>query len=71
MGCLAAKILDVIMGLSKLLQVKPSRIKTKLDIDKHLKDEAERKRIRKGMRRIREQRERRHKEEVLRRKRGK
>ena len=57
------------MNLSKLLQVKPSKIKTtKLDIDKYLKDEAERKRIRKGMRRIREQRERKHRSEVLRRK---
>jgi len=60
------------MKFSKLLQVKPSKIKTtKLDIDKYLKDEAERKRIRKGMRRIREQRERKHRSEVLRRKRGK
>ena len=59
------------MGLSKLLRVKPSRIKTKLDIDKRLINEAERKRIRKGLRRIIEQRERRHKEEALRRKTGK
>lgn len=58
------------MGLSKLLQIKPSRIKTKLDIDKYFKDEAERKRIRKGMRRLREDRERSHRSEVLSRKLG-
>jgi len=43
------------MGLSKLLQVKPSKIKTKLDIDKCLIEEAKEKRKRKGERRLREE----------------
>ena len=43
------------MGLSKLLQVKPSKIKTKLDIDKCLIKEAKEKRKRKGERRLREE----------------
>lgn len=46
-------ILAVIMGLSKLLRIKPSRIKTKLDIDECLINEAKEKRKRKGERRIR------------------
>ena len=44
------------MRLSKLLQIKPSRIKTKLDIDECLINEAKEKRKRKGERRIREDR---------------
>ena len=55
------------MKFSKLLQIKPSRIKTKLDIDKCLINKAKEKRKRKGERRLRE---RRHKEEVLWRKAG-
>jgi hypothetical protein len=58
------------MKLSKLLQVKPSRIKTKLNIDECLINEAKEKRKRKGERRIRKDRERKHRSEVLRRKIG-
>jgi len=42
------------MGLSKLLQVRPSRIKSKLDIDKCLMNEAREKRERKNGKRIRD-----------------
>ena len=55
------------MGLSKLLQIKPSKIKTKLNIDKCLMNEAKEKRKRKGERRLREDIERKHRSEVLRR----
>jgi len=58
------------MNLKDWLKPKSSKVKTGFDIDKYLKDEAERKRIRKGMRRIREQRERKHRSEVLGRKTG-
>jgi len=71
LGYLAAGILDVIMKFSKLLQVKPSRIKTKLNIDKCLMNEAKEKRKRKGERRLREDIDRKHRSEVLRRKHGK
>jgi len=58
------------MGLSKLLQVRPSRIKTKLNISKCLINEAREKRKRKGERRLREDINRKHRSEVLRRKIG-
>lgn len=58
------------MNIIDWLKPRPSRIKTGFDTDKYLKDRAERKRIRKGMRRIREDRDRRHRSEVSRRKRG-
>lgn len=45
------------MKFSKFLQVKPSRTKTKLNIDKCLINEAKEKRKRKGERRIRERNE--------------
>lgn len=47
------------MKLIDWLKPKPSKIKTGFDIDKYLKDKAERKRIRKGMRRLEEERMRR------------
>lgn len=43
------------MNIIDWLKPKSSKIKTGFDIDKYLKDKAERKRIRKGMRRIREE----------------
>jgi len=55
------------MGLSKLLQIKPSKIKTKLNIDKCLMNEAKEKRKRKGERILRENIERKQRSEVLRR----
>ena len=42
------------MGLSKLLQVKPSRIKTKLDISECLINEAKEKRKRKNKKRLKD-----------------
>ena len=45
------------MKFSKLLQVKSSKIKTKLDISKCLMNEAKEKRKRKGERRLRERNE--------------
>jgi len=58
------------MKLIDWLKPKSSKIKTGFDIDKYLKDKAERKRIRKGMRRIGEERNKKHRSEVLRRKTG-
>lgn len=58
------------MKFTKLLRVKSSKIKTGFDIDKYFKDEAERKRIRKGMCRIKEERNKKHRSEKLRRKVG-